>query len=1162
MMKRWIFILISFCLGSLFAQEYASNSVLSEGTWYKIGVTERGMYRIDQSFLSSLGVEVSNIDPRKIQLFGNGSGMLPQPNDSDRPDDLIENAIWVKGESDGSFDASDEVVFYGEGSHSWKYSTESEKFRHQVHHYADTNYYFLRIGTENGLRVTEASDPGAATFSASDFRNYYFHEATMVNPLESGRIWLGEQLSTSSQKELRFYLPDVQPDGQIRLSVQVAARADVPTSFTIFANGTELESISVNSANLSSDVATYFYTRGKAYLLAPDAVNGNDSLRIVIRYEDNGSSRAEGWLDWVEVDYDQAPEVGNRASWFGTLQSGVGSGQVAELAMKGVNGDYVVWDVTSSTNPVQISGTLSGSQLSFKAVADTIRQLAVFRAADKVPVSGRAISNQNLHGLPLVDYLVITHPDFLEPARRLAQFHRDHYNRSAAVVTVGQIMNEFSSGKVDPVALRDFIRMQHVRSAGLTPGFVCLFGDGTYIYKYVSEATNARTNFVPTYQSRDSDSPVRSYASDDFYGMMDENEGFWGENSGIEGDFQTDTYSRIDVPMGRLPVETAEQGEEIVDKIIRYATSPEDSDLGEWRSRVVLVGDYRENGERQEIFHIEQADGYTGQIQNMAPCMVIDKLFMDNYRMVVTAGAETFPDGRKALLEAWDRGSLILNYTGHGGENAWSYASIFQNSDINALKNEGRFPAVVTATCEYGRYDNPAKRSGGELLVMSPNTGAIALFTTGRLVYSSFNATLNSKFYNHVFTFDSTLERYLTLGEIMLRTKNGSFAAGAGTNINSRNFTLLGDPGLILNYPTKRARITSINEQPLDPNVPDSLRSLGLIHVEGVIEDELGDPIPDFSGQMDVSVFDKPSTYITQRAAYTFRWQNNRIFKGKTEVEEGNFSFEFVVPIDISYESGFGRMALYFNDLEIDGAGCVNNLYIGGTDPNATADNTGPEVKLYMNDTTWQDGGTTGPNPDLYAEVFDENGINTTGNGIGREIIAVLDEEEEGVFVLNDYYEAEPGSYQKGTIRYPLTDLPAGEHKLRIRVWDVANNATEDETSFFVADNLEMALEEVVFYPNPIVWGKDTEGQFRITHNQSGEPLSLVVNITTLDGRVVKQLTDEFIAINSTYDGLEWDFAGDGGVALSTGVYVFHVVLTNQETGIQISDAQKMVVIR
>mgnify|MGYP006269279065 CR=1 FL=1 len=1160
MMKRSIFTLLLMATLGLWAQDYAENSVLSEGQWYKIGVTEPGIYRLDQSFLSSLGLNLGSIDPRQIQLFGHGAGMLPQPNATTRPDDLVELAIEVQGEGDGSFDAGDQVIFYGEGPSTWAYNTEAQRFAHQIHHYADTNYYFLRVGQATGLRVSAASDPGPATYTPTQLHNFHFHEATMVNPMESGRIWMGEQLSSSNHLRRSFYLPDVRADGQVRIVVRVAARAEVPTFFAIEANGTQLETMTVAAANLGSDVSTYYYTRQQIYTLPASVVNANDSLHLRFTYLDNNSSRAEGWLDWIEVEYDQAPDLGNRPVWLGSLLQGTATGAVADLNFSGASNAYRAWDVSDPLRPQRLSSSVSGGQLSLKVAADTIRRLAVFREANRVPVSGRPMGNQNLHGLPLVDYLVITHPAFVAPAERLAQFHRDHYGRSAAVVTVPQILNEFSSGKMDPTALRDFIRMQWVRSAGMTPGFVCLFGDGSYVYKYVSEATNPRSNFVPTYQSRDSDSPVRTYASDDFYGMMDEEDGFWGENSGVEGDQVTDV-SFIDVALGRLPVETVEQGNDIVDKIIRYAKSRTE-DLGEWRNRLVLVGDYRENERGQEIFHIEQADGYTNQIQNQAPCMTIDKIFMDNYRMVVTAGAESFPDGRAALLSAWDRGSLILNYTGHGGENAWSYAGIFQNSDINALQNEGRFPAVVTATCEYGRYDNPNKRSGGEMLVMVPDRGAIALFTTGRLVYSSFNATLNTNFYRHAFTFDSLKGRYLTLGEIMMRTKNSSFAAGAGTNINSRNFTLLGDPGLILNYPRKHARITHINGQPLDPNLPDTLRSLGQIQVRGVIEDELGGALPDFSGDMAVNVFDKPTTYITQRAGYTFRWQNNRIFRGQSQVEEGAFEFEFVVPIDISYENGRGKVALYFNDQEIDGVGCINDLYVGGTDPDAQADQQGPRVDLYLNDTTWQDGSTVGPNPDLYAVVFDENGINTTGNGIGREIIAVLDNDDDKVFVLNDFYQADPGSYQRGSIRYPLSDLPVGEHTLRIRVWDVANNASEDETTFLVADDLEMVLDQLVFYPNPISRSGAETGRFLISHNQPGEPLQVQVQVMTTDGRVVRRLQREFVATDNTYDGLEWNVNGEDGQALSSGIYIFQVVLAHQENGKQVSRAEKLVVIR
>ncbi|MCB0842087.1 MAG: type IX secretion system sortase PorU, partial [Bacteroidetes bacterium] len=469
-----------------------------------------------------------------------------------------------------------------------------------------------------------------------------------------------------------------------------------------------------------------------------------------------------------------------------------------------------------------------------------------------------------------------------------------------------------------------------------------------------------------------------------------------------------------------------------------------------------------------------------------------------------------------------------------------------------------RLPVVITATCEFGRFDDPDRRSGAEIMTINPFTGAIALFTTVRLVYSSPNATLNQNFYREVFEFDSLKGRMPTLGEVMMRTKNNTFIRGNLANINSRNFTLLGDPGLILNYPQLKARITQINDEPVIDGEIDSLRSLGLVKVRGVIEDEFGNFQSNYNGEMDITVFDKPSLFTTRLSKFSFRWQKNRIFNGKARIENGEFFFEFVVPIDISYEDGDGKISLYFFNDETDGAGCYEDLYIGGTDENAAIDDQGPEVKLFINDANWISGGLTGKDPYLYAEVRDENGINTVGIGIGHEIIGILDGDDKNVFILGDYYTARYNSYQEGTVKYQMKDLENGEHELMIRVWDVANNSSEAYTRFIVSDDAVMALDQVLNFPNPFI--ESTE--FLIAHNQAGKELDVNIEIFNLAGQVMKTLRASFLATGNVYKDLKWDGTSDRGTEISSGMYLYRVTLTNKETGQRIRQTERLVMIR
>ena len=832
-----------------------------------------------------------------------------------------------------------------------------------------------------------------------------------------------------------------------------------------------------------------------------------------------------------------------------------GAGQVASINIAGMSNNYRLWDVRDPVKPVALPFSLNGNTANVSITAETASaELLAFRNPMPVALSSEPVANQDLHGLSLVDYLIITAEPFREEANRLATFHQEHYGRSTAVVTPQQIFNEFSSGMQDVSAIRDFIRMFWVKSGGVSPGFVLMFGDGSYIYKNISQNVNNSTNFVPTYQSRDSWEPTDSYTSDDFFVLLEDNEGFWGENSGARGDVQVQVNT-LDAAIGRLPIETVEQAREIVSKIINYATNPGSEYYGDWRNRIVLVADHKE-GEGNT--HVRQSNGYTAQINAANPCFNVDKIFMDNYALTLTGGLTRFPEGREALLTAFDEGALIMNYTGHGGEQAWSNSRILENSDILKMKNTYRTPAVITATCEFGRFDDPTVRSGAEIMTMTPEVGAIALFTTVRLVYSSPNQTLNQNFYREIFTFDSLAGRMPTLGEVMYRTKNRTFVTGTLANLNSRNFTLLGDPGLILNYPKYEAVVTHINGDPIQEGQLDSLQSLGKFEVKGIIQDEFGNPLSTYNGDMDITVFDKPSLFTTRLSNYSFTWQKNRIFNGRCSVEDGEFAFSFVVPIDISYEDGQGKISLYFHNDVSDGSGCYEALYVGGTDPDALLDDQGPQVQLFINDENWVSGGLTDANPYLFARVYDENGINTAGAGIGHEITAVLDEDESNILILNEFYEADINEYRSGSVRYLLRDLELGEHNLRIRVWDVANNASEAETKFIVTDNARLVIDQILNYPNPMT----DQTTFLVAHNQAGEDLELNIHIYTVDGRLVKQLNSEFTASGNVSRELTWDGTTDGGRPLTDGFYVYHVLLKNTATGEEIKAAKRLVLLR
>jgi len=1136
------------------ARTYADNSVLAQGQWYKIGVTQDGIYRLDNTFFSNLGISPSSINPRTIRIFGNGGGMIPQANIAERLDDLQENYIHVEGENDGSFNVGDYVLFFGEGPHSWDYNAETQLFDHEYNLYSDTNFYFLNIGEENGLRITEELTPNPTPYEITQGHGFQFYELDKTNLIRSGRYWLGEKFDLITERTYSFYAPDATTNptlgSEIEVNIRVAARSDLSTSFDIYTGNTKLGTMALASVSVSSSQATYYSHLTQSFSFDPSLVQG-DSISLRFVYDKKGSINSEAWLDWIEVDYAKDLNVRNASNYSFALKEAIGSGEVARINLTNAGSAYQIWDITNPTHVMRKPFNANGSTLTFDAPLDNYRKFMVFNGGFKTPISAKTVFNQNLHGLPLADYLMIVYPEFMAEADRLANFHRNYYNRTVHLVTPGQIYNEFSSGRQDVSAIRDFIKMFYDRSNGTQPGFVLLFGDGSFDYKNHTNVPNV-TNFIPTYQSRNSNTPTSTYTSDDYYAFLDDDEGFWGEGSGLDGDNGVQ-MNLLDVSLGRLPVETLTEAQEVVDKIIQYVT--DSVGLGSWRSKILLVADHKEG---EGSTHVSQADSYTSLINQAEPCFNLDKIYMDNYPMVNTAAGTRFPEGRSALLAKLEEGSLIVNYTGHGGESTWSNSRILELTDIQSLQNEHRIPAVITATCEFGRFDDHDRRSGAEWMVLNPTAGAIAMFTTVRLVFSSPNKDLNENFYRYVLTYDADKQRMPTLGEVMRYTKNQTFPESSFNDLNSRNFTLLGDPGLILNYPELKAEITSINGQPIVQGEVDSLNSLALVEVVGQIKDANGTPITDYNGDLSITIFDKPSKFVTNLSNFPFYWQKNRIFNGASTIENGEFRFEFVVPIDISYEEGFGKMSFYFSDGVRDGAGCYNDLYIGGTDPNATPDDEGPTINLFINDNTWVDGGITDSNPYLYAEVYDESGINTIGSAIGHEISAILDNDASNPLILNEYYTATENSYKEGSIRYRLSDLPEGEHTLSIRVWDVANNAAEDYTSFIVTNDAILALEQIFNYPNPMT----DQTNFWVSHNQTGKELEVSIEIFSNDGKKVKRLVSDFTASGNVYKELQWDGMSDAGFPIAPGIYSYRVLLTDKATSQQVMGFNKLVLIK
>ncbi len=1140
---RILFILnlLSLVGGVAVGQPWAPQSVLRQGPWVRLGVAESGMHRLDAAQLQALGVPAS-VDPRTLRLYGNADGLLPQRIGEGRSDDLIENAVLVTGEADGRLDPTDVLYFWAEGPHRWRQRADGS-FYHELHQQSDVACYYLTWGQGTGLRVAVAPALTGPTETLTSGPQHAFIETDRENLIESGRQWWGERFETTLSYDFRFVTgPAV---GSATLRARLGARAAANSSFSISAEATALGSAVVAGVPVSSSDADYA-AQTLQTVNVPGGLLADGALDLGLTY--NRPEGGIGWLDWLELHWTQSWVATGDLYAFQSLASPTAN--VAALQVSTSATDYALWDVSVPTRPRIRPYTTGGGALTVNVTRDSLRRLVLWRPAGaRSPQNLGPVANQNLHALGATDYVIVAPEAWRDQAERLATLHRTRYGRRVAVVSPEQCYHEFSSGMKDVTAIRDLLAMLWGRAASAAdrPKYLLLFGDGSYDPR---GRLGAGGDAVPSYQSRQSLSRTATYVSDDYFGFLEPSEGFYGEGTGVyEGDVTIDLHT-LDIGIGRLPVTTPDQARAVVDKLVAYATAPPP---GDWRRLISFVGDYKQG---EGALHTGQADSLARMTARLNPCARVEQLYIDQFPASTAGGGLTFPGARSAVVDRIGAGALIVNYTGHGSETVLSNSRIVQIADVERARNGGRLPFWVTATCEFGRWDNPTVSSGAEQLLINAEGGAMGLLTSVRLVFSFPNFLFNRNWYDEVFEYDAVAGRWPTLGELTMRTKNATWASAP---INTRNFTLLGDPGLSLAMPTATAVLTELNGQPLTPTSTDTLRGLQAVSLRGEVRDAAGARLTNYVGQVRVTLLDKAVRLRTLLSNMPYDALRTVLFNGVASVTAGEFEISFVLPLDLNTNFGSGRLLLYAEGVAAepqDAMGCWRRPTIGGTDLSGGPDTQPPQVQLFINDYSWRSGDLCGPEPLLLARVSDDRGINTAGIGVGRDLLAIIDDDEQNAIVLNGDFIADADAATSGTILRRLRDLSPGEHRLRIRAWDVANNAAEAETRLIVADDLGLVLSGLVIAPNPAPAG---QAQISLRHNRGSVPLQAELRVLSAAGQVL--LSSRFATGAEGAARVPTD-ALSALSRLAAGLYVVELSLTDPADGAQAGAISRMLIVR
>ena len=1107
-MKRILCVLL-FVFGLLTSawadsSRYASESVLNSGKWVKIQVAEDGIYKLTAADLKKMGF--SNLD--KVAVYGYGGWPLDEDFSTTYIDDVPEVAVWR---------GADYLLFYGKGPRKWEYSSSDKSFIHTNNPYSNYGYYFVTEKETTGRTMEKAASAAGATLQVTTFDDYVLHEEELVSVNSSGRELYGESFTSTLSRDFTISVPGITNDeGKATLSFISRGNGTI----TMNVDGNALISGSVSVPSDEYEVARELY-RERAWM-----ADKGETVKVNIGYSTTGHKNVH--LNYFRLQMKRQLKVYDNYTFFRSLSA---RGNASRFVIQGADASTLVFDVTDGVNPQQMETSLNGTELSFSIPASaSLREFVVVKPSQiKAPVTVGEVANQNLHALPQQDMIIIAQPNFTTQAERLAEAHRTKDNLTVRVVTPESIYNEFSSGTPDATAYRRFMKMFYDRktSEADAPKYLLLFGDGSFDNRKLTSAWKSvdMSNMLLTYQTENSLSS-QSYVIDDYFGFLDD-----ADNK------KSLQNKKLCLGIGRFPIRTVEQATQMVDKVISYM---ENKNTGSWKNNLCFMADDGSNTDGFMTEHMEFADQLAGYVESEHPEFLVNKLYYDAYKKDMTAG--TYPDVRSGLQKLLKDGLLLFNYTGHGGTTALSDEKVLTQTDINQFTYT-HLPVWVTATCDFTRFDD-LNTSAGEDVFLNKSSGGIALFTTVRVAYSRPNFPINDNVIRNLFERNNGRRR--TLGEVMQATKNTL------SSVYKLGFCLIGDPAVKMAYPEFGMKVTTVNGQSVDGN-SISFKALEKITVEGEVLDVSGQLVTDFTGIVNPTVKDSKVTVTCLKnsnkddsPAFTFTDYPNTIFIGNDSVRNGKFSFTFTVPKDISYSNLQGKMNLYAVDTESgnEAQGNFDNFIVGGTSDTAETDTIGPEIRaLYLNDTTFVDGGQVNTTPYFVAELWDKSGVNITGSSVGHDMMLVIDESTVLIYNLNSYYKLLPGEDGTGIVKFPIPALEPGKHTAEFWVWDILNNSTVRTFTFEVVEGLKPFLFDVIATPG-IAREQVT---FHLMHNRPESRMRVGIMVYDLAGRQLwKHEESGTSGLFENYT-VSWDLTS-GGARMRPGVYIYRAAISTDNS--------------
>ena len=1101
---------------------YAETSKLATGKWVKVSVRESGIYQITADDARNWGL---GSDLSQIHVFGYGGAPLSETMLGDNYADDLPQMPLVR--------TNDRILFYAQGPITWK--RKSNKIEHlQVQHpYALAGFYFVTNDNRFSDIEPVKADNSPTGNVITTYTERMFHEQDIVNPGEMGRVFLGESFLSNKSQSFRFTLDGMVPGSDVNVYSMFGAKTkDYASTISYSYNDKELRELDsdiIEPANTDG----VFYNTTSTGSIKSFTLDGTNDLKYTVNY--SGPSNAQlARLDFITVNYQRELALRNGSLCFG-LQNAKSS---SSYRISDCPSTTRVWDITAPFAPVQLNAVTGDGTLTFSPATSGRREFVAFDETGSYshPEVVGEVSNQNIHGEPTPDMIIISPSAYLEQARRVASLHEQVDTFRVLVVEQEKVFNEFSSGTQDAMAFRRLCKMFYDRGMGEDGhklGYLLLMGCGSYDNRMIGPDAKTALNYphVLTWQSEKSNNDATSITCDDFFGIL-------GDGSALRDN------DLLSIAVGRMIVKSVTEARNVVNKLVKYVTSPI---YGSWKNQVLMVADDGDKGEfmthsKWEIASARANGGYD---------LVYNYVFIDAFNSVSVGGSDTYPDARVKMYNTLREGVLWWNYVGHSSTQNWTGNGLLMRSDVETQLFYKRLPVLFAATCEFTCFDNSVL-SSGEHIFLNPNGGAVAIICPPRKAFRTENGSLSRAIGRYIFSRDEQ-GKQRRVGDMLLRAKNDLSAASGSYNEdddydNKRRFFMFGDPAMRLAYASNTARIESINGRPVDSyeKLPE-FKAREQVEFSGSIIDANGQLMNDFNGAIISTLYGPEQTVSThgngdQGAVINYEDRPDRLAVNIDTVKNGRFTVRVIIPSEVNdnYRTAMINLYAYDSSDGLEAKGSNSDFYIHGYADEEVADTIGPQIiTMGLNDEHFVNGSDINESPLLMATVSDESGVNFSSAGIGHSMTLTLDATNSYNDVASYYTPLFADEGTLGSINYQLNDLAQGPHTLRLRVWDVYNNMGEKTISFNVVKGLVPEIADV-YCNNPA----STETSFYVRHNRPDAVVSVTIEVYDLMGRLVWNSTQSGRSDMYTSTPITWDLTDLAGRRVSRGIYVYRAIIT------------------